>query len=106
MVSSTQARPLRDGACIVWTREAGTSYLLGHLAAKGVGIVVDDGSELRTAAVLRPRLLYANRYLAQVPRRPKQVFDLIALPIVIFRPPRRWESAEEATAALLDRVVR
>ena len=45
VVSSTQARPLRDGACIVWTREAGRSYLLGHLAAKGVGIVVDDGSE-------------------------------------------------------------
>jgi hypothetical protein len=42
--------------------------------------------------------------LAEVPRRPKGVLDLLALPIVIFRPPRRWESAEEATAALLDRV--
>ena len=52
--------------------------------------------------VLRHRLLYANRYLGEVPRRPERVLDLIALPFVIFRRPRRWESAEEATAALLD----
>lgn len=54
--------------------------------------------------MLQARLLYANRYLAQVLRRPERVLDLIALPFVIFRRPRRWESAEESTAALLDRL--
>ncbi len=168
-MSSTQSRPLTRRGVHRRPREAGTSSLLGHLAAKGVGIVVDDAvvddedgfvlagprcvdlhegaadwlgqgkdigmvgarrrwcmhclpfqrpcrcgvgsrqsgrtaSSWRLGVVLQPRLLYANRYLAQFPRRPRRVLDLIPLPIAIFRPSRRWESAEEATAALLDRV--
>jgi hypothetical protein len=64
-----------------------------------------DCIELETVpAVLRPQLLYAHRYLGQLPRRPERVLDLIALPFVIFRRPRRWESADDATAALLDRL--
>ena len=155
---------------VLGTQEAGKSSLLGHLAAKGVGIVADDavvvdedglalagprcvdlregaadwlgqgedigmvGARRRwrmhvpavpaavplrgwivpewgdcieleaVPAVLRLRLLYANRYLALPPRRPERVLDLVALPFVIFRRPRRWDSAEEAITVLMDRL--
>lgn len=155
---------------VLGAREAGKSTTLGHLAAKGLGIVADDvlivedgqalagprcidlregaaswlgqgadsvltiGQRRRwrthvpsvppavplqgwilptwgdrvelesVAAVRRLPLLYANLALTQIPRHPERLLRLAALPFLVFRRPRRWETMDEAAATLLDRL--
>ncbi|MGH3870104.1 MAG: hypothetical protein ACRDSR_01095 [Pseudonocardiaceae bacterium] len=155
---------------VMGAREAGKSTTLGHLTAKGLGLVTDDvlivedgqalagprcidlresaaswlgqgadnvltiGQRRRwrthvppvphtvplqgwilptwgdrvelesVAAVRRLPLLYANLALTQIPRQPEQLLRLAALPFLVFRRPRRWETMDEAATALLDRL--
>lgn len=50
-------------------------------------------------------LLYANLGLIRIPRSPERLLRLAALPCLVFRRPRRWETMDEAVTMLLDRVA-
>lgn len=71
-------------------------------------IVPEWGDRIEFDAVpvaTRPSTVFAHRYLQFVsPPDPTRVLALAALPFLTFRRPKRWEVAEEATAALLARL--
>ncbi len=65
-----------------------------------------DRIEFDTIPVARrPATVFAHRYLHFLPPpRPADILKLAALPFVVFRRPRRWDVADEATAALMSKL--
>lgn len=65
------------------------------------------GDEVRLTPVPvaeRLPLLFANRALTKVEPAPERLLDLAMLPFLRFERPRRWESMDQATGLLLERV--
>lgn len=54
---------------------------------------------------LRLPLLTSCLTLARAPRQPARLLALAALPFIVFRRPRTWATAEDATARLVDHLT-